>query len=253
MLGRPRCRIGWAAGWRWAVRWRCMSCGMVVCVCVLALRIESLGAALSLCYGTCGLEPPGFLCRIPNVMELVANGVPFLSRLARAREDAKVAHAAPAPLKIILWPPRPRGAYSPLDANTRAAFMAFQRPKIALSLGSIPREPEKRLPHPRKARSAKKLPNPDTGRISSYSLAFWIGVMITGHGAFRFHSRVGAQDDRYRPSLNYKRCHCGSADVAYRTHAPYEKSKSWVPGSMVARLKLKGIDGRAPLSGAGLI
>ncbi|KAF3456964.1 hypothetical protein FNV43_RR01620 [Rhamnella rubrinervis] len=37
------------------------------------------------------------------------------------------------------------------------------------------------------------------------------------------------------------------ADVAYRTHAPYEKSKSWVPGSMVARLKLKGIDGRAPL------
>ncbi|KAG5568981.1 hypothetical protein H5410_064025 [Solanum commersonii] len=40
--------------------------------------------------------------------------------------------------------------------------------------------------------------------------------------------------------------HCGSADVAFRTHAPYEKSKFWVPGSMVARLKLKGIDGRAP-------
>ncbi|KAL0288928.1 UNVERIFIED_CONTAM: hypothetical protein Sradi_7085600 [Sesamum radiatum] len=41
---------------------------------------------------------------------------------------------------------------------------------------------------------------------------------------------------------------CGSADVAFRTPpAPYEKSKSLGSGgSMVARLKLKGIDGRAP-------
>uniref|UniRef100_A0A7N2QYV4 Uncharacterized protein n=1 Tax=Quercus lobata TaxID=97700 RepID=A0A7N2QYV4_QUELO len=40
----------------------------------------------------------------------------------------------------------------------------------------------------------------------------------------------------------------GSADVTYRTpSAPYEKSKSLGSGgSMVARLKLKGIDGRAP-------
>ncbi|WZZ14872.1 hypothetical protein YC2023_107961 [Brassica napus] len=40
----------------------------------------------------------------------------------------------------------------------------------------------------------------------------------------------------------------GSADVAFRTPlAPYEKSKfSGSGGSMVARLKLKGIDGRAP-------
>ncbi|GJW29022.1 hypothetical protein Tco_0045897 [Tanacetum coccineum] len=40
----------------------------------------------------------------------------------------------------------------------------------------------------------------------------------------------------------------GSADVAYRTSlAPYEKSKFLGSGgSMVARLKLKGIDGRAP-------
>ena len=40
----------------------------------------------------------------------------------------------------------------------------------------------------------------------------------------------------------------GSADVAYRKPpAPYEKSKSLgYGGSMVARLKLKGIDGRAP-------
>ncbi|KAK2633343.1 hypothetical protein Ddye_032644 [Dipteronia dyeriana] len=40
----------------------------------------------------------------------------------------------------------------------------------------------------------------------------------------------------------------GSADVTFRTPlAPYEKSKSLGSGgSMVARLKLKGIDGRAP-------
>ncbi|KAL2319128.1 hypothetical protein Fmac_033004 [Flemingia macrophylla] len=39
----------------------------------------------------------------------------------------------------------------------------------------------------------------------------------------------------------------GSADVAFRTPlAPYEKSKSLGSGgSMVVRLKLKGIDGRA--------
>jgi hypothetical protein len=44
----------------------------------------------------------------------------------------------------------------------------------------------------------------------------------------------------------------GSADVAYRIPpAPYEKSKSLGSGgggSMVAWLKLKGIDGRAPPS-----
>ncbi|CAG7888800.1 unnamed protein product, partial [Brassica rapa] len=41
----------------------------------------------------------------------------------------------------------------------------------------------------------------------------------------------------------------GSADVAFRTPlAPYEKSMFLGSGgSMVARLKLKGIDGRAPL------
>ncbi|KAF3456969.1 hypothetical protein FNV43_RR01625 [Rhamnella rubrinervis] len=48
-----------------------------------------------------------------------------------------------------------------------------------------------------------------------------IGVMINGHGAFDF--------------------------IVEDSRRPYEKSKSWVPGSMVARLKLKGIDGRAPL------
>ncbi|PHT85124.1 Protein TAR1 [Capsicum annuum] len=43
-------------------------------------------------------------------------------------------------------------------------------------------------------------------------------------------------------------CLVGSADVAFRTpSAPYETSKFLCSGgSMVARLKLKGIDGRAP-------
>ncbi|KAL6310951.1 hypothetical protein AAG906_008552 [Vitis piasezkii] len=50
------------------------------------------------------------------------------------------------------------------------------------------------------------------------------------------------------PSLNHKRCRPGITDVAFRTPlAPYEKSKFLGSGgSMVARLKLKGIDGRAP-------
>ncbi|KAL0745569.1 hypothetical protein Bca101_101933 [Brassica carinata] len=58
----------------------------------------------------------------------------------------------------------------------------------------------------------------------------------------------GLKTIRYRPSLNHKRCRPGSADVAFRTPlAPYEKSKFLGSGgSMVARLKLKGIDGRAP-------
>ncbi|KAG9444710.1 hypothetical protein H6P81_016050 [Aristolochia fimbriata] len=69
---------------------------------------------------------------------------------------------------------------------------------------------------------------------------------ITGFRSYCVGLRIGTI--RYRPSLNHKRCRTRDrADVAFRTSAaPYEKSKFWVPGSMVARLKLKGIDGRAP-------
>ncbi|KAK0594264.1 hypothetical protein LWI29_003183 [Acer saccharum] len=58
----------------------------------------------------------------------------------------------------------------------------------------------------------------------------------------------GSKTIRYRPSLNHNDADQGSADVTFRTPlAPYEKSKSLGSGgSMVARLKLKGIDGRAP-------
>jgi hypothetical protein len=53
---------------------------------------------------------------------------------------------------------------------------------------------------------------------------------------------------RYHRSLNHKLCRLGIGGRFYPTpSAPYEKSKSLGSGgSMVARLKLKEIDGRAP-------
>ena len=53
---------------------------------------------------------------------------------------------------------------------------------------------------------------------------------------------------RYRRSLNHKLCRLGIGnDGITILSAPYEKSKSLGSGgSMVARLKLKGIDGGAP-------
>ncbi len=52
---------------------------------------------------------------------------------------------------------------------------------------------------------------------------------------------------RYHRSLNHKLCRLGIACFFMTLTAPYEKSKSLGSGgSMVARLKLKEIDGRAP-------
>ncbi len=53
---------------------------------------------------------------------------------------------------------------------------------------------------------------------------------------------------RYHRSLNHKLSRLGIASCFFMTlTAPYEKSKSLGSGgSMVARLKLKEIDGRAP-------
>ena len=53
---------------------------------------------------------------------------------------------------------------------------------------------------------------------------------------------------RYRRSLHHKLCRLEIGGRPFMTpSAPYEKSKSLGSGgSMVARLKLKGIDGRAP-------
>ena len=55
-------------------------------------------------------------------------------------------------------------------------------------------------------------------------------------------------EDGYRRSLYHKLCQLEMGRRATMTRsAPYEKSKSLGSGgSMVARLKLKGIDGRAP-------
>ena len=58
----------------------------------------------------------------------------------------------------------------------------------------------------------------------------------------------GSKRIRYRRSLNRKQCRLGSVGVVVTPSAPYEKLKFLGSGgSMVARLKLKGIDGRAPL------
>ncbi len=53
---------------------------------------------------------------------------------------------------------------------------------------------------------------------------------------------------RYRRSLYHKLCQLGIGGRSFMTpSAPYEISKFLDSGgSMVARLKLKGIDGRAP-------
>ena len=52
---------------------------------------------------------------------------------------------------------------------------------------------------------------------------------------------------RYNRSLNHKLCRLRIGGCFLTPSALYEKSKSLGSGgSMVARLKLKGIDGRAP-------
>ena len=60
----------------------------------------------------------------------------------------------------------------------------------------------------------------------------------------------GSKMIRYRLSLNHKLCQLeigGCSVFATTSSETYEKSKSLGSGgSMVARLKLKGIDGRAP-------
>ncbi|WZZ15123.1 hypothetical protein YC2023_108212 [Brassica napus] len=80
---------------------------------------------------------------------------------------------------------------------------------------------------------------PLTGRVvppdfDPIVLAFGIGVMINRDNTV-IVSTINDADQ-------------GSADVAFRSPlAPYEKSKFLGSRrSMVARLKLKGIDGRAP-------
>ncbi|KAL8231612.1 hypothetical protein R6Q57_001390 [Mikania cordata] len=82
------------------------------------------------------------------------------------------------------------------------------------------------------------------------TLAFGIGVMINrdsrGHSYFIVRGARRRLDTVLVSTIND--ADQGSADVAFRTPlAPYEKSKFLgSEGSMVARLKLKGIDGRAP-------
>ena len=56
----------------------------------------------------------------------------------------------------------------------------------------------------------------------------------------------GSKTIRYRPSLNLNHCRQAIGGARFPPSAAFEISKSGSGGSMVARLKLKGIDGRAP-------
>ncbi|KAL0642144.1 hypothetical protein Bca4012_103378 [Brassica carinata] len=120
---------------------------------------------------------------------------------------------------------------------------------------------------------ARKLPNPDTG-VKKLVVEPWDGSPVRPASTGRLVPSVGdallvLTDRDFDPivlafgigkrKLGARRrsdtvlvstisdADQGSADVAFRTPlAPYEKSKFLGSGSMVARLKLKGIDGRAP-------
>ncbi|GBP52903.1 hypothetical protein EVAR_47558_1 [Eumeta japonica] len=135
------------------------------------------------------------------------------------------------------------------------------------------REPEKRLPHPRKAAGAQ-ITHPGTGscicaprcrctapavqltRLRSISSVNRSGaglvsnseVMINrdnwGHSYCDVRGEIlgSSQDEHQRKHLPKR-----SADVnTTARRAASGKPKILDPGSMVAKLKLKGIDGRAP-------
>ncbi|GJW62738.1 hypothetical protein Tco_0112073 [Tanacetum coccineum] len=91
----------------------------------------------------------------------------------------------------------------------------------------------------------------DRGLCHDSGLLWWCsgegiqGSIPEGKPEKRYQIQRKAAGAQYYPNPDTGK---GSADVAYRTPlAPYEKSKFLGSGgSMVARLKLKGIDGRAP-------
>ncbi|KAK5843189.1 hypothetical protein PVK06_005633 [Gossypium arboreum] len=95
---------------------------------------------------------------------------------------------------------------------------------------------------------------PATADFDPILLAFEIRVMINrdsqGHSYFIVRERKLGARRRSNGVLvsTINDSDQGSADVAFRTPpALYEKSKSLGSrGSMVARLKLKGVEGRAP-------
>ncbi len=59
---------------------------------------------------------------------------------------------------------------------------------------------------------------------------------------------LGIEDDRYHRSLNHKPCRQGIGGVSLRLHQHLMRNHKFLGsgGSMVASLKLKEIDGRAP-------
>eukprot|EP00605_Chrysophyceae_sp_TOSAG23-4_P001127 GSChrysophyteH1.ASY1.ANO1.1233.1 assembled CDS len=195
------------------------------------------------------------------------------------------------------------------NPDLRRGFLPYQVWTVGYwPTGSIPeREPEKWLPHPRKAAGAEVSGNWNENNLNPLSRINWraslvpaaavipapiaytkvvavkklvVEFLVVKRGPFREEFSVhyfnrsctqppsftvskiecskqayalgvfvfncqrtkvrGSKMIRYHRSLNHKLCRLGIG-------APYEKSKSLGSGgSMVARLKLKEIDGRAP-------
>ncbi|KAF3438206.1 hypothetical protein FNV43_RR20966 [Rhamnella rubrinervis] len=113
---RPRCRLGCGllvgVGFGYAAMvyelWYGCVCLRAPCLGIELLRSLPLGALLR---GPCVSRRLGFLCCIPNVMELVASGVPFLLCKTRGgRQNGSVPAAienyfvAPAVLVCLLVP-----------------------------------------------------------------------------------------------------------------------------------------------------
>ncbi|KAF3437848.1 hypothetical protein FNV43_RR20604 [Rhamnella rubrinervis] len=170
-----------------------------------------------------------------------------------AREDVKVAHASQAAIEnyfvaatvlVCLLVPSDAehvGVGFHGLSNVQHSFIAsFARLPCPLAL-----RPQRRWAH---AASASR-------RNATWIVAYYGGDGRTTAKAFakdvfiNQERKLGARrrsDTVLVSTIND--ADQGSADVAYRTPpAPYEKSKSLGSGgSMVARLKLKGIDGRAP-------
>ncbi|KAF1858888.1 hypothetical protein Lal_00043023 [Lupinus albus] len=146
---------------------------------------------------------------------------------ARAALTARVGRRVPVGGRIRNGP---FGASSPSVEQRTQNWVRFRRGSLRNGY------------HIQGRQQARKLPNPDTGRRTT-TKAFANDVFIYQE------RKLGARrrsDTVLVSTIND--ADQGSANVAFRTPlAPYEKSKSsGSRGSMVARLKLKGIDGRAP-------
>ncbi|KAF3438215.1 hypothetical protein FNV43_RR20976 [Rhamnella rubrinervis] len=89
----------WAVGWRWVWLYAMVYELWYGCVCLQAPcfghRTASLAPSQRFAHGDLVSRRLGFLCCIPNVMELVANGAPFLSVLCKGTGRTSKWHTVP--------------------------------------------------------------------------------------------------------------------------------------------------------------